>query len=148
MKDSENDVFKQMDVIAGEMETLFYHLFSPKHPIKPSCQQYWSPMADVFETAEHLVVKMELAGIKRSDIGISLDGDRLIIRGMRYENRPEGVTAYHQMEINYGCFERVLHLRPGVRQEDIGAHFEDGILTIMIVKQPPPRDDSVEIKVE
>jgi HSP20 family protein len=148
MKDSENDVFKQMDVIASEMETLFYHLFSPKHPITSVCQQYWSPMSDVCETAEQLIVKMELAGVKRGDIAISLEGERLIIRGVRPENRPEGVTAYHQMEINYGCFERVLHLRPGVREEDIAAQFENGILTITITKQPPPTADSVEIEVE
>jgi HSP20 family molecular chaperone IbpA len=52
------------------------------------------------------------------------------------------------MEINYGCFERVLHLRPGVREEDIAAQFENGILTITITKQPPPTADSVEIEVE
>jgi len=35
-----------------------------------------------------------------------------------------------------------------VRQEDIGAHFEDGVLTITIAKPPPPRENSVEIQVE
>lgn len=148
MKDSSKDVFKQMDAIAGEMETLFYHLFSPKHPMHPAAQQHWSPMSDVFETAEQLVVRMELAGVKREQIGISLENDRLLIRGVRHEDRPEGVTVFHHMEINYGCFERALHLRPGVRQEDIGAHFEDGILTITIAKRRPAQGDPVEIEVE
>jgi HSP20 family protein len=148
MKDGENNVFKQMDVIASEMENLFYHLFSPKSPVKTVCQHHWSPMADVYETADKLIVKMDLAGVKRDDLGISLDDNRLIIRGVRHEKTPDGVTAYHQMEINYGSFERVLHLRPGVRKKDISAQFEDGFLTISITKQPPSKEESVGIEVE
>jgi HSP20 family protein len=148
MKDGENNVFKQMDVIASEMENLFYHLFSPKHPVKTVCQHYWSPMSDVYETADKLIVTMELAGVNRDEVGISLDNNRLIIRGVRHEKLPEGITSHHQMEINYGCFERVLHLRPGVREEDVSANFENGFLTISIAKQPPPKDKSVGIEVE
>jgi len=148
MKDGENNVFKQMDVIASEMENLFYHLFSPKHPVKSVSQHHWSPLTDVYETADRLIVKMELAGVKQEDIAISLENNCLVIRGVRQEKAPQGVISYHQMEINYGPFERALHLRPGVRQEDIGAHFEDGFLTISITKQPPPKNESVDIQVE
>ncbi len=148
MKDGDNNVFKQMDVIASEMENLFYHLFSPRHPVNTVCQHHWSPMADVYETADGLIVKIELAGVNRDDLGISLDNNRLIIRGVRREKPPDGVTSYHQMEINYGSFERVLHLRPGVRDEDISAQFEDGFLTISIAKQPPSKHESVDIEVE
>jgi len=137
MKDGGKDVFKQMDVIASEMENLFYHLFSPKHPITSVCQHHWSPLADVYETAQQLIIRLDLAGVKRGEIGISLEGDRLIVRGSRAESAPAGILTYHQMEINYGYFERVFHLRHGIRQEDITAHFEDGFLTINIAKSPP-----------
>ncbi len=149
MKDSEEDVFKQMDVVASEMESLFYHLFSPRNPVKPASQQHWNPLSDVYETADKLIVKMELAGVKRDDIGIALEGNRLVIRGVRHENAPAEIISYHQMEINYGYFERAFHLRPGLRQEEISAHFEDGFLTISIEKRPPAdKETSVDIKVE
>jgi HSP20 family protein len=149
MKDSEKDVFKQMDVIANEMESLFYQLFSPKHPVKPVCQHHWSPMADVCETADQLIIKLELAGVKRDNLGISLDGGRLVVRGTRPESAPSGIVTYHQMEINYGYFERVFHLRSGVRQEDVGASFDDGFLTITIEKNPPREtQQKVDIEIE
>jgi len=148
MKDSEENIFKQMDVVASEMENLFYHLFSPRDPGKSVCQHAWSPLSDVYETADKLIVKMEIAGVSRDDIGISLDADSLIIRGVRRDRAPAEIISYHQMEVNYGYFERVFHLRPGVRQEDITAHFEDGFLTITIEKEPPRKENSVEINVK
>ena len=140
MRDGEKDVFKQMDVIASEMENLFYHLFSPKHPVTSVCKHHWSPLADVCETAEQLIIRLELAGVKREEIGIGFEDGRLIVRGSRSESAPPGIITYHQMEINYGYFERVFHLRHGVRQEDIAAHFEDGFLTITIAKNPPQQN--------
>jgi len=142
VRDSEENIFKQMDVIANEMESLFYHLFSPKHPVKSVSRQHWSPLADVYETADRLIVRLEIAGVKREDLGIALEDSRLIIRGVRHESTRANITSFHQMEINYGYFERVFHLRPGVRQQDISAHFEDGFLTISIEKQPPPSADT------
>ena len=149
MKDDEENVYKQIDVVAGEMEHLFHHLFSPRSPARCVSTRTWSPLSDVYETADKLIVKTELAGVRRQDLGITLEEDHLIIRGVRNEDVPAEILSYHQMEINYGYFERVFHLRPGVRQEDITAHFEDGFLTVSIEKQPPPKKDaSVEIKVK
>jgi HSP20 family protein len=148
MKDSEENIFKQMDVVASEMENLFYHLFSPRNPAKTVCQHAWSPLSDVYETADKLIVKMDLAGVSREDIGITLDEERLTIRGVRREQAPADVISYHQMEVNYGYFERVFHLRAGVREEDIAAHFEDGFLTITIEKVPPRDEKSIGINVE
>ncbi|MBN1919552.1 MAG: Hsp20/alpha crystallin family protein [Verrucomicrobia bacterium] len=149
MKDGEKDVFKQMDVIASEMENLFYRLFSPKQLVKPVCQHHWSPLADVYETADHLIIKLDLAGVKREEIGIALESDRLVVRGSRTESAPAGITTHHQMEINYGYFERVFHLRHGVRQEDIAARYDDGFLTVSITKEPPrERKDPLDIAIE
>ena len=149
MKDGEEDVFKQMDVIASEMENLFYHLFSPKQPVKSVCQHHWSPLCDVYETADKLIIKMELTGVKRDDVGIALEEDHLVVRGVRHGGAPDEIFAYHQMEINYGCFERSIHLRRGIRQEDITAHFEDGFLTMSIEKRPlGDSEPSVDVEVE
>lgn len=148
MKDGEERIFKQIDAVASEMENLFYHLFAPRNPAKCVGRHTWSPLSDVYETADELIVKMELAGVKRDNIGITLDGGRLTIRGLRQEAAPPETVAYHQMEINYGYFERVFHLRPGVAQEDISAHFEDGFLTIAVAKRPPSPERSTEIEVE
>jgi HSP20 family protein len=147
MKDGDDNVFKQMDVIASEMENLFYHLFSPKHPVKPVCQHHWSPLSDVYETADKLIIKMELTGVKQDDVGIALEGDRLVVRGTRRQEATGDIVSYHQMEINYGYFERAFHLRYGVKEQDIRAHFDGGFLTISVAKRPP-QDDSVDIKVE
>jgi HSP20 family protein len=104
---------------------------------------------DVYETADKLIVKMDLAGVTREDIGISLDEDRLVIRGVRREQAHAEVISYHQMEVNYGYFERVFHLRHGIRQEDITAQFDDGFLTISIAKSPPDKKKTpVDIAIE
>ena len=73
----------------------------------------WVPNTDVYVTDAGLVVKVELAGMKREDLELSIDGSRLRISG----HRPDGCRGAHckflVMEINYGFFESILDLPDG-----------------------------------
>jgi len=137
MPAEDKDLLAEMDVLSAEMERLFYRLFHPKLPLQMSGGPCWEPLTDIYETEGSFVVKMELAGVKKEDVTIQLERDRLRIRGMRREGLPEKVRAYHQMEINYGRFERVLLLRAAVSRDDISACFEDGFLQITVPKAVP-----------
>ena len=59
---------------------------------------HWQPDVDVFETEEAVVVRVELAGVRRDDLRVTVDGDLLRIRGCaRARRRPR--VRLHQMEI-------------------------------------------------
>ena len=134
MPSEEKDLLAEMDVLSAEMERLFYRLFHPKLPIKTLGEPSWQPLTDICETEDSFVVKMELAGVKRENVTIELRADRLYIRGIRRDLPSEKIKAYHQMEINYGRFERVILLRAAISREAISACFEEGFLRIRIPK--------------
>lgn len=100
----------------------------------------WQPMTDVFETETELVIKMELAGMRKEDIAIGVDGNRLFVRGHRKDecNTFESPRKrnYIQMEINYGEFERVFILPEGLDTQTIRAEFQTGFLQVSIGKRP------------
>jgi HSP20 family protein len=121
----------------GQMERLFYSLFTPTLPLRTCRQPTWQPLTDIYETKNSFLVEIELAGVDKEDVAINLEGDRLYVRGRRRQRTREPITAHHQMEVNYGCFERVLLLKAAISREDISACFEDGFLRITIPKALP-----------
>jgi len=141
------NIYTQVDEIAADMERLFYHLFCPKDPAKSLATRKWHPLVDIIETEGKMVIKVDLAGVEKSDINISLDKNCLKISGSRKEVLPPNVKCYHQMEINYGEFERVLPVKPGTEKSSIEAKFGNGFLTI-IVHDKPGENKKRNIKVD
>lgn len=93
-------------------------------------EPHWVPNTDVYVTEDGLVIKVELAGIRREDLELTVEGKRLRISGQR----PEGCRAPHckflVMEINYGAFETVLELPEGYDLNGAKAAYQNGFLTI------------------
>ena len=93
------------------------------------------PSVDVFEAGRELVIKAELAGIKRDDIKIELSGNTLTIKGeKRDEEKVEG-KDYYRVEQTFGSFCRTFELPEGANLEKVKANYKDGLLEIRI-----PRD--------
>jgi HSP20 family protein len=88
---------------------------------------------DVFTRDKDLVVRAELPGIDtEKDVDISLQDGILTIRGeRRQEHRDEGSGAY-RTEFSYGSFQRSIMLPEGVKEKDIRATYENGILEVVV----------------
>src|SRR5690349_8207864 len=66
----------------------------------------WTPNTDVYENDESLIVRIELAGINKEDLDITLNDRLLLVRGHRPDPCRRGRCSFRQMEIDYGYFER------------------------------------------
>lgn len=106
----------------------------------------WSPPTDVFETEEGVVVKMELPGVEPEDVNIVLVDDRLVVKGKRRDPDAGRKTHYHQMEIAYGPFVKVVFLSVGCDHDRIRATISDGYLNLLIPRAT--RQESRKIAVE
>lgn len=93
-------------------------------------EAHWAPNTDVYVTDEGLVIKVELAGMRREDLALTIEGNRLRISG----HRPDGCRAskckFLVMEINYGFFESVIELPPGYDLGQAKAAYQNGFLRI------------------
>ena len=123
--------------------------FAPGRPLRRAIQPAapWIPRIDVFEKDGKLVVKAELAGIKKEDVKVALDGNDLTISGERKEEQEVKEGGYYRCERSYGSFYRRLPLPFEVSPEQITATFSEGVLEIAIPKsaaaQPKPQQIAV-----
>ncbi|MEA2205583.1 MAG: hypothetical protein QOE77_2359 [Blastocatellia bacterium] len=103
----------------------------------------WSPAADVYETAGEYLVAIDLPGIERSALDISLEDNRLAVRGERVV--PE--QNEQRRERPAGRFLRRFEVPPAVDTEAIAAEYKDGVLNIRLPKRREQKAQRVEIKV-
>mgnify|MGYP001344711949 FL=1 len=101
----------------------------------------WSPPTDVFKTISNLIIKIEIAGMKQSDIDVNFEDNYLIVSGNRTESREK--RAYQQMEIRYGEFTTMIALPKGILLDSAEAEYEDGFLVISI---PFSQATTIQIK--
>lgn len=95
----------------------------------------WRPPTDVYETEDAFVVRVEIAGMRAEDFGISLVERSLCVHGMR-QDAPER-RAYHQMEIPFGEFSTEVELSYPVNPDLAEAIYQDGFLRITLPKAHP-----------
>jgi len=122
----------------GDVDRLFDRLYSISPPLSSGAPRHWIPDADVFETKNDLVVRMDLAGVSRDAVKVLLDEDTVIITGMRKEEYHEECEYYHQIEVEYGYFRRVIHLPRPVDGEKCRALYRDGFLFVILPKVETP----------
>lgn len=90
----------------------------------------WAPNTDVYLCDDGLVVKVELAGIRKEDLEITVENSRLVINGHRPDCPRGSNCRFLMMEINYGHFESVIELPPGYDLSKARASYQNGFLRI------------------
>lgn len=121
-------------------------MFDDLFPQKPSFSyKPWSPPTDVFETMEEIIIKIELAGMKKEDISVTVEKNVLMIQGQRRDSKEMEKKDFHLMEIHYGMFERRFRLPPGLHRDQVSANYENGFL---IIRMPKRFHEPKEIKIE
>lgn len=103
----------------------------------------WFPAADVYESDNHYLVAIDLPGIERSALDISLEDNRMAVRGERVVDQ----TGNQRLERPAGRFLRRFDVPATVDQEAIAAEYKDGVLSIQLPKRREQRAQRVEIKV-
>ncbi len=101
----------------------------------------WSPPTDVYETETDYVVRVEVAGIRETDLDISFDNGILVINGVRPDVNER--RAYHQMEIHFGKFSTAIGVPGPIDVEKSTAEYKDGFLRVRMPKAKP-----TEVKIE
>jgi HSP20 family protein len=104
-----------------------------------------APHTDIYEENDQLVMKTELPGINKEDINITLQGDRLTIKAEKKEAVVEDVACYAR-ERQYGQYLRSVTLPFPVKEDEISATFENGVLELRLSKAEESKAKKIEIK--
>jgi len=95
-------------------------------------QTHWIPNTDVFVADGNLIIKVELAGMRRDDLELTIDGNRLMISGQRPDGARTSKCKFLVVEINYGPFECVIEIPPGYELAKARAAYQNGFLNVEV----------------
>ncbi|WP_166397618.1 Hsp20/alpha crystallin family protein [Rubrobacter marinus] len=136
MEERQANLFGRLQGLASEWDrmryvgTRGYGAGMEERPWAPPSA--WVPNADVFARGEDLVVRVQLAGVGREDVEVTLRDDVLTISGERRgDPREEGHEPY-VTELFYGQFRRDVNLPPGTDGSRIEAVFNNGMVEITV----------------
>jgi HSP20 family protein len=142
------DPFRQLSSLREEIDRLF------DQPLNAysSPTQFWLgggwPAVDLYEDRDKLVVKVEVPGMKKEDIDISLHDGLLAISGERkFEEKYDKATE-HRSERFVGRFSRALSLPVSVQADKTSANYLDGILTITLPKAEEAKPKQIQVQAE
>lgn len=105
------------------------------------------PAVDVYETKEDVVVEASLPGIDPANVEVSIDNNIVSIKGEHKKEREVEEKNYYQKEVRSGSFYRTVPLPTAVKEDQIAAEFEDGVLRINCPKEAPVKSKKVNVKV-
>jgi len=109
---------------------------------------HWEPNTDVYVTEHGLVVKVELAGMRSENLEVTVEGNRVRIRG----ERPDGCRApkcsFLVMSINYGPFESLLELPPGYDLSQAKAAYLNGFLRIDVPRASKAKPKRTHVPIQ
>ncbi len=100
---------------------------------------------DVYQIDSHLIIQSAIAGVKPEDLDLTLEDDRVIIRGERH-NPVEGNGDYFTKECYWGPFSREIILPVEVNLHGVEAEMKDGVLIIRIPKITKERIKKIIVK--
>lgn len=132
------DPFDELAAVQKRMNQLFESALARTNFETGGGFDTWTPVADVYETAEGVVVDVELPGVSRDSIDIRLDGPVLVVSGERTIEAGRVGEQYHRIERSHGKFSRRVPLRASVDPDRVAATYRDGLLKILLPPSAGP----------
>lgn len=103
--------------------------------------------AQLRDSGSSLIVTVDLPGVSKQDVELSVSGDNVFIRASRTLSSPDGYTA-HRRERSSFRFEHAIKLPVPVELEHADAKLEHGILTVTLPKSPAAQPRQIAVSAD
>jgi HSP20 family protein len=108
----------------------------------------WIPRVDIYEKPREIIVEAEIPGVAESDITITVQSNRVEIRGMKKESISSEKIKYLRLEREFGSFRRLVALPSTVSPDKAKAFMENGVLILLLKKYFPKEDKDILIEIK
>jgi HSP20 family protein len=105
------------------------------------------PLLDIKEDKENFIIDIEVPGVDKNDLKISLKKGNLVVQGEKKEEKKKEEESYLRVERSYGNFMRSVNLPVEVNQSKITAQYNNGVLKIILPKTQKENAKEVEVKI-
>lgn len=125
----------------------FDRLFENQPGVRP-VEDSFSPALELREDNDQVTVSVELPGVDKKNVSVTVHDSVLTVSGERRQEREVKEGEYVRTERSYGRFERQVGLTQPVVADRIKAAFKDGILTITLPKAAEAKPKAIDISTQ
>jgi HSP20 family protein len=107
----------------------------------------WIPRVDICEKPKDIIVEAEIPGVPPADIIITVQSNRVEIKGMKKESVASAKIRYLRLEREFGSFRRLVALPSTVVPDKAEAFLENGVLTVVLKKYLTKEDKEIVVEI-
>jgi HSP20 family protein len=103
------------------------------------------PTTDIFETEDALTLVLEMPGVDRGNIDVSVENGVLTVEGRINFDKYEGLQPVYS-EYNVGPYRRSFRISSRIDQDKIKAEIRDGVITLVLPKAEQAKPRRIEVR--
>ena len=141
------DIPLSLGDLQGEINRMFDRLWHGGLSTRPFDGSAWAPTFDVLEEEDRVVVMAEIPGVDASEVELSFQDDRLVLKGHRESPWSEEASKrLIRRERRFGPFSRTIDMPAGIDPDKISATARSGVITVTLAKIEQARGKSIRIE--
>jgi HSP20 family protein len=144
---------KELEDMRRDMERIFEEVFEPRRR-----RRWWPggpggekglivPALDMYDRKTDFVIKVELPGVSRDNIDLTITKEAITIKGEIKKDEEAPEESYYARERVVGPFSRTIQLPTEVESERAKATFKDGILEIVLPKKAEEMPKEIKVNI-
>ncbi len=142
------DNFRELESMSNRLNRILSEgNLSTRQPDETVAVADWMPVVDILETNENFLIQVELPGVEKSAVKLSIEKGVLLISGQRPQGTLSEGMRYHRNERPYGRFERAFRVPDSVDEQKLEADLKNGVLTVRLPKVEKAKPKSIQISV-
>ena len=144
--DMRDEFLKPLDQVFDQMLTQQFPNFAEQTGIDFLKGAY--PKCNIIDTTEDVQVIAEIPGLTKDDVNIKVESGVMTISGKQSAIDKDPEVKYIRRELKHSSFKRSFELGDTLDPTKISAEFENGILTISILKREEAKPHSIDIEIK
>jgi HSP20 family protein len=141
------DPFRDVLALQNRMNSLFQDFNRGQSENDALTTAAFVPPVDIYEDEHKIVLKLEVPGMKESDLDIQLENNVLTVKGERKFEKEEKEENFHRIERRYGSFYRSFTIPNTVNPENVKAGYDAGVLRIELEKRAEAKPKQIKVEI-
>jgi len=130
----------------GQLQKFYQEFFGVPTRTNNTTTEEWSPIIDIYETKDELVLESQLPGMNEADFKLSAENNVLTLTGER-KFTDQNKYKLHRQERPQGTFERSFTVPSTFDLAKVSASYKEGILKVNVPKRVEAKPRQIEVKI-
>jgi HSP20 family protein len=141
------DPFRDVLALQNRMNSIFQEYNRNNQGDSDLVSAAFAPPVDIYEDEHKIVLKLEVPGMKESDLDIQLENNVLTVKGERKFEKEEKEENFHRIERRYGSFYRSFTIPNTVNPESVKASYDAGVLRLELEKRAEAKPKQIKVEI-